>query len=74
MGLDGITYEFGVFVRGLGFLRGEIWTPDSGLPAKIAELGGKLQSIASEGKPLTSKQEKELLKELSEFERLATKP
>jgi len=73
-GLDGITYEFGVFVRFLGFLRGEIWTPDRGLPAKMAELGGRLRDFARSAKPITPEQEEKLIEDLSALEKLATKP
>jgi len=74
MGLDGATYEFGVFVRDRGFLRGQTWSPDSGLPAIMVELGEKLRQLAREGKSFTLEQEKGLLKELSEFESLTAKP
>jgi len=73
-GTDGTTFEFGVFVGGLGFLQGETWSPVFGLPAQIAELGGKLQEITKIRKPLTPDQEEKLIKELSTFEELATKP
>jgi hypothetical protein len=73
-GLDGTTYEFAVFVRGLGYLQGETWEPGAALPSKIQGLGVKLRQVAAEGKPLTKKQEEELIKELSDFERLANKP
>jgi len=47
MGLDGVTYQFSVWVRGLGYINGETWTPDGGLPAKIASLGNDLAGFAS---------------------------
>lgn len=47
MGLDGITYQFSVWVRGLGYLHGETWTPDGGLPAEIASIGNHLGEFAS---------------------------
>jgi hypothetical protein len=38
----GETVEFSVFVRGLGFLEGEIWSPERGLPAALRNVGFRL--------------------------------
>lgn len=42
IGRDGVTYEFSVYVRGLGDLHGKTWSPRKGLPADIATLGMNL--------------------------------
>lgn len=63
-GLDGTTYRFSTFVRGMGDLEGETWSPDEGLPAEMVALGESL-------KDFTVKQigtEEELIARLQAFE------
>ena len=64
MGLDGITFQFSVWVRGLGYLYGETWTPGSGLPAEIASLGSEFTTFVSDKKA----KEKSLIQKLKTFE------
>lgn len=64
MGVDGITYQFSVWVRGLGDLYGETWTPDGGLPAEIASLGNELNGYAS----TKEAKEQPLIERLKAFE------
>ena len=73
-GLDGERYEFGLFVRGIGDLKGEIWSPSKGLPAEIVALGKKLETFAEAEKPLSVEGEAELIKELKAFEARAKEP
>lgn len=74
VGLDGERYEFGLFVRGLGDLKGGIWSPSKGLPAEIVALGKKLRTFAESEKPLSIEGEAGLIEELKAFEVRATKP
>jgi hypothetical protein len=42
LGLDGATYQFSVWITGLGDLYGETWSPKGGLPAEMVALGQAL--------------------------------
>lgn len=44
-GLDGTTYRFSTFVRGMGVLEGEAWSPSEGLPAEMVALGEALRDF-----------------------------
>ena len=62
--LDGITYEFSVWVRGFGNLYGETRSPEGGLPAEIASLGSELATFGSNKEA----KEKPLIEKLKAFE------
>ena len=47
VGTDGTTFEFGVWVRGLGYLRGKTWSPETGAPKELVEIGTDLRKLAS---------------------------
>ncbi len=64
MGLDGITYEFSVWVRGLGDLHGRTWTPTGGLTAEISSLGHGLEAFAAD----KDAKEQPLIEKLKAFE------
>jgi hypothetical protein len=68
-GLDGATYDFSVFVRGYGFVEGQTWSPRTGVPAKMVELGEVLRVLAND------EQEKEepLIERLKKFEEQVAK-
>jgi hypothetical protein len=42
LGLDGSQTEFSVFVRGLGTLYGQLWSPSKGLPKELMDAGFSL--------------------------------
>lgn len=73
IGNDGLTIQFGASAGNLGFLRGEIWSPELGLPAEIAAFGEKLMEIATKEAPLEKAQEDELVAKLDEFTTRAEK-
>lgn len=62
--LDGIAYEFSVWVRGLGYLYGETRSPEGGLPAEITSLGSELATFGSNKEA----KEKPLIEKLKAFE------
>ncbi|CAM3999482.1 hypothetical protein [Ectopseudomonas alcaliphila] len=64
LGLDGTTYQFSVWVKGLGDLNGETWTPDKGLPAEMVAIGNELAEFAEN----KAANEERLLRRLKEFE------
>ena len=67
-GVDGTTYQFSVWVRGLGDLQGETWSPGRGLPSDLVAIGSDLIAFVrqdAKGRELT---EKELVKRLQKFE------
>lgn len=70
MGLDGVTYQFSVGVRGIGDLYGETWTPRGGLTAEIAELGIDLTTFGID----KNAPEQPLIKKLKAFEAKIPKP
>jgi hypothetical protein len=70
MGLDGATFQFSVWVRGLGDLHGETWTPDKGLPAEIVSLGAELEEFGAD----KEMKEKPLIEKLRAFEAKVPKP
>lgn len=63
-GLDGTLYRFSTFVRGMGVLEGETWSPDEGLPAEMAGLGKSIRDLAVN----QSGSEEELIARLQAFE------
>ena len=67
-GLDGTTYLFSVWVRGLGVLQGETWSPEHGLPRDLVAAGTDLTAFVRQdarGKKLT---EQGLMKKLTKLE------
>jgi hypothetical protein len=67
-GYDGVTYQFSVWVKGAGVLEGETWTPQSGLPRELVDVGRKLIAFVrqdAKGKEMT---EQELIKKLKKLE------
>ncbi len=65
--------EFGLFVRGLGDLKGDIWSPSEGVPAEIVALGKKPRTFAEAEKPLSVEGGAALIEELKAFESRAKK-
>jgi hypothetical protein len=63
-GLDGTIYRFSTFVRGMGDLEGETWSPDDGLPAEMVELGKSIRDFAVN----QSSSEEEIIARLQAFE------
>lgn len=63
-GLDGITYQFSVWVRGLGDLHGQTWSPEEGLLAEFSSLGNALKAFAAD----QDVQEDPLIARLKAFE------
>lgn len=49
-GLDGTTYQFSVWITGLGKLYGETHSPKGGRPAEMVSLGQALINFAENGK------------------------
>ena len=67
-GYDGTTYQFSVWVRGLGELQGETWSPQHGLPRGLVTIGTDLIVFVRQdanGKGLT---EQSLIKNLEKLE------
>ena len=67
-GYDGATYQFSVWVRGLGIMQGETWTPQRGLPRELVNMGNDLIAFVrqdAKGKQMT---EQELIKKLKKLE------
>lgn len=71
LGTDGATFQFSVFVRNLGLLHGEIWSPDRGLPKEFVELGYALLEHATTSPKERAATRTHLLKRLRRFERRA---
>ena len=63
-GLDGNTYQFSVWLRGLGNLHGETWSPDNGLLAEFVSLGEALAEFSVD----KTASEENLLKRLKTFD------
>lgn len=63
MGADGVTFQFSVWVRGLGHLHGQIWSPKGELTAEMASIGSSVAEFAS-NKDATEKPLIERLKAL----------
>ncbi len=59
LGLDGWRTEFSVFVRGLGTLYGQLWSPSKGLPKELMDMGCALsdyvKASATERIPMRKK-------------------
>lgn len=51
LGLDGWQTEFSVFVRGLGTLYGQLWSPSKGLPKKLMDTGFALSKYVEASEP-----------------------
>jgi hypothetical protein len=67
-GYDGVTYDFSVWVRGLGWLQGQTWSPVRELPAALVGVGTDLIAFVNQdakGKLLT---ETELINKLKKIE------
>jgi hypothetical protein len=64
MGFDGETYEFSVWIKGIGTLNGKTWSPQTGSTLQIVELGQALCALAADKKL----EEAPLIKRLKEFE------
>jgi hypothetical protein len=47
--LDGTTLQFSTWVKGLGTLHGQTWSPEAGLTAELASLGGALVDFTENG-------------------------
>lgn len=69
-GLDGTTYEFSVFVRSLGDLYGETWSPTNNLPAELVSIGQEIISFTLN----KTEQEEPLIAKLRAFEKKIPKP
>ncbi|MDC7825774.1 hypothetical protein PQS90_11510 [Pseudomonas sp. BLCC-B13] len=67
-GLDGATYQFSVWITGLGKLYGETHSPKGGRPAEIVSLGQALIDYAENGKAA----EEPLAQRMMAFEAQAT--
>lgn len=63
-GVDGVCYVFSVWVRGMGDLYGQTWSPEKSLPAEMVSLGESLMDFASDKKT----PEQPLIKKLKAFE------
>lgn len=63
-GLDGVRYEFSVWIRGMGDLYGQTWSPETGLPAEMVSLGEALSAFATNPKST----EQNLIARLKAFE------
>lgn len=60
-GLDGSVYAFSTFVRSLGWMHGEIWSPSGeSPPAWMVEAGSKLAAFARDPKRDVKKTEAEM--------------
>ncbi len=70
-GLDGFTAQFSVFVRGMGQLYGETWSPDRGLPKEFVDLGFAVAQYASAAPSARPELRTKLIKRLQSFERRA---
>jgi hypothetical protein len=65
-GLDGTTYHFSSFVRGVGWLHGETWSPKTDAPPKrLTKIGGELMSIARGSKRKRDAAGRNILKDCS---------
>jgi len=69
-GVDGVCYEFSVWVRGMGDIYGQTWSPENGLPAEMVSLGESLIGLASDKKV----PEQPLIAKLKAFEDRITNP
>lgn len=63
IGLDGVTFQFSVWVRGLGDLQGETWSPRKGLTREMVAIGEELIDFAK-GKETSEKSIIEWLRRL----------
>ena len=70
-GLDGFTAQFSVFVRGMGQIYGETWSPRHGLPKEFVELGFAVAEYASATPNDRRAIRAKLVKRLRNFERQA---
>lgn len=70
IGLDGTTYQFFTWVRGLGHLQGQTWSPDEGFPAEMVALAQSLRDFTVD----QVGNEAELIARLQDFESRLPKP
>ena len=70
-GCDGFTAQFSVFIRGLGQIHGETWSPDRGLPKEFVGLGFAVADYASTTPKDRPAIRAKLIKRLQTFERKA---
>lgn len=63
--LDGVNYRFGVWVRGLGSIYGETWSPSKPMTSGLASLGQDIFEFGSKKSKLT---EADLIAKLRRFE------
>ena len=68
LGLDGTTYQFSVWVRNLGYLYGETWSPEHGLPRKLVDAGLSIITLVK-AQPSTADAETKLIEQLSQIEK-----
>lgn len=67
-GLDGTMYQFSVWVRGLGELRGETWSPQRGLTHDLVGVGLDLIAYVRQDSGDQQFTEEELIKKLQKLE------
>ena len=67
-GLDGTTYQFSVWVRGLGNLQGETWSPERGLPRDLVTIGSDLIDFVRKDARSEELTEQALIKRLEKLE------
>jgi hypothetical protein len=72
-GLDGTKYVFTVWVHGFGFMEGETWSPEKGLPRELVDMGKSLMIFVEEDSQ-TKSTEKSLIEKLRRFEEAIPNP
>ena len=70
-GCDGYEAEFSVFVRCIGDLYGEIWSPDRGLPKEMVELGLALKDFCETPSDQRPAKQQKIMSQLASFTRKA---
>lgn len=70
VGNDGATYQFSVWVQGLGDLNGQTWSPKEGLLSDFVSLGNRLEKFVRE----EDSKEDALKEKLRAFEAKIPKP
>jgi hypothetical protein len=67
-GYDGVTYDFSVWVRGLGELQGQTWGPVRELPTALVSVGTDLIAFVSQDAKGKLSTERELIRKLKKIE------
>lgn len=67
LGLDGYQVEFSVFVRGLGTLYGQLWSPSKGLTRELVDLGFALSKYVEASEQERVQMRKELMRRLDDL-------